>query len=171
MDEPEHRAHEERALALWEAGELEAAAIAYDDALQSCPSPHWARGQYHTGRASVLAALGRHDEAREQLELALANAIETHGEGAQPVGVARFFLGNHCVEQRAFAAALMTVMPAIAAEVGPLALLRTVQARALAGMGRGKEARVAARAAVEAAEPARRERIETQLAELLDAPE
>ncbi len=74
-----HAVLEAQALELWESGALEDAAGKYAEAIAACSEGDWERGQYHSGRAGVLAALGRNDEARGEFELALAHALEHHG--------------------------------------------------------------------------------------------
>jgi predicted RNA polymerase sigma factor len=153
---------------LWGSGALTDAKAKYEAAIAMCPPDHWAVSIYRTAYAGVLAALGLDREARAQCELALELERVSSDDASPSVAIARCFLGQQCVRARDFSAALDTVLPSIHAGARCEALLRSIEAQALAGLGRLTEARASANAAVAlATSDKQREGIKHELSTIL----
>jgi hypothetical protein len=169
--DPDHRELQREALERWGEGRLDEARLRYEAAIEASPPTHHALGGYRLAYAGVLAALELHEDARAQFELGLAFELQRDREQDAPAGdasitvaVARHFLGEHCVRRGDHAAGLAAVLPSIDAGAKCQAMLRTVQALALAGLNRPAEAHEAAASALgSAANDDQRERIRQAL--------
>jgi tetratricopeptide (TPR) repeat protein len=140
------------AFSKWDSGDLEGAVPLYREALAHADPNHYALGDYHGEFASVLEALGQITAAREQLELSLAVHRRLEGsDGALAVALARYFLAEHLLRHRDAASVLEVIAPSIECSGKTEWLLRFVQARALAGLGRGAEAHTVAKRACDLA--------------------
>ena len=169
-EDSDHWSLQVKAVELWGSGELGEARRVFERAIDLCPTTHWALGHYRGGYAGVLAALGLVEEAGVQRELALEHEL-THGDGddAPSVAVARHFLGLHRVRVGDFQGALDVVMPSIPGAGTFESVLCSVQAQALAGLGRIVEARAIAMAAIASAQTdEQRTKVTAELARLLD---
>lgn len=134
------------ALQLWGAGQLDKAADRYARAIAGAGDP--APSDWHGAYAGVLNQLGRHREATEQHEKALAVELARGGSDADPsVKVARYFLADHLRHQGEPARALEVLAPSLQALPNDW-LLKTTQALALFAMQREAEARDAAQVAL-----------------------
>lgn len=155
---------------LAEAGKLEEAAAKYAEASQElAPEHYWSpssRGEY----ASVLSRLGRTHEALLQYERALVEELRQHGdEAAPPVILARCFLADHLVQGGDPARALDAVRPAIGSGGSLESFAHSIQALALAALGRQEEARAAAsKAMLIAQSDGQRARIRERLGPLVE---
>jgi tetratricopeptide (TPR) repeat protein len=69
---------------LWHAGERQAAVDLYLTALECADPNHYALADYHGEFGELLSALGRHDEARQQYQLALAVEMRNDPVGRAP---------------------------------------------------------------------------------------
>lgn len=139
-----------RAFELWQQhGQLEDAAEAYQAALPLLdPDHHWApllHGQY----ASVLAALGRSEEARAQAQKHLETDLAQDPGGHSP-SVARYFLAEHSIRCGDPEAALRTLAPCLGVAGKLEGALRVVQADALVHLGQRQQALEAAQLALAA---------------------
>jgi tetratricopeptide (TPR) repeat protein len=158
------------AVELWGSGELVEARRKFEHAIEVCPATHWALGQYRGAYAGVLAALGLLEEAGVQRELALEHELaDGEGDDAPSVAVARYFLGLHRTQVGDFQGALDVVTPSLRRAAKFDSVLGSVQAQALAGLGRIVEARAAAMAAIASAQTdAQRSKVTDELAHLLE---
>src|SRR5262245_40508102 len=117
---------------LWEAGRLEDSATRYAEALSLASPDHYAIADYHGEFAGVLGALGKYDEAREHLELAVSIQHRLDGdESGVGVSVARYFLADHLVQHNEPSRALEVIAPSLAAGTKAEWLLHVVEADAL----------------------------------------
>jgi hypothetical protein len=102
----------------------------------------------------------------------LASAAEADGEGTAGVVIARYFLGFHYVQVMDFERALDVIAPSLSVAGNSESLLRSVQARALAGLGRHAEAQAAATTAIATARSdEQRDKLSDELADLLQPGE
>jgi len=154
---------------LWQAGRLEEAVTLYREALDHVDPGHWGLDGYHGEFAAVLATLGRDDEAREQYELSLAAAQRNDGDEQSPGAlIARYFLSEHLLKMNAPKEALAVIEPVSFVGSTQDCALLTVQARALWGLNRREESRLAAEAAIAAASSDEvRERVREILASII----
>src|SRR5262249_22361145 len=154
---------------LWQAGRLEEAVPLYREALEYVDPDHWGLDGYHGEFAAVLATLGRDDEAREQYELSLAAAQRNDRDEQSPgILIARYFLSEHLLKMKAPGDALSVVEPVSFVGSKQDCALLTVQARALWGLSRREESRLAAEAAIAAASSDEvRERVREILASII----
>lgn len=152
-----------QAYALYEQDSLEEAAAKYRQALQLAPPDDLALADYHGEFAAVLDALGKLDEAEQQLELSLA--LES-ARAAEPnevsVVVARYFLAEFLLRHAEPRRALETVQPSIPDCREARWLLHSIEAQALAALGERDAAELAARCALQAA-PSEDKRSELRL--------
>ncbi len=133
-------------LQLWGAGQLDEAADCYARVIAALGSA--TPSDWHGAYAGVLGQLGRHREATDQYETALAAELARGAtDGDAGVKVARHFLANHLTHQGEPARALEVLGPSIQALPDDW-LLKTTQALALFAMHRVAEARDAAEAAL-----------------------
>lgn len=129
------------ALKQWGAGSLERAADLYAGAISAAGD---GVAYFHSALAGVLQQLGRHGEALQQYQKALAAELgQGQSESAPGVKVARHFLAEHLTTQGDPEAALDVLAPALSALPDDW-LLATSQARALFAAGRLGQARTAA---------------------------
>ena len=100
-------------LALWEAGDLEAAETKYREALRRVSEGDWGRPHVRAHLAGVLAARGHNQEALEQYERTLEEELAiAEGDNNSPaVRAARYFLGEHLLRMGQPGAALAAVAP------------------------------------------------------------
>ena len=137
---------------LWQAGRLEEAVPLYREALEYVDPNHWALEGYYGEFGAILATLGRDDEAREQFELSLAAARRNDRDEQSPgVLIARYFLSEHLLKMNAPSEALAVIEPVSFVGSRQDCALLTVQAKALWGLSRCEESRLAAEAALAAA--------------------
>jgi tetratricopeptide (TPR) repeat protein len=136
----------------WQAGRLEEAVPLYREALEYVDPKHWGLEGYHGEFAAVLAILGRDDEARQQYELSLAAARRNYPDDQSPgILIARYFLSEHLLKMNAPSEALAVIEPVSFVGSKQDCALLTIQARALWGLSRCEESRLAAEAAIAAA--------------------
>jgi tetratricopeptide (TPR) repeat protein len=151
-DQPAASRIAREAFELWEAGRLNEAAVRYAEALRLADPEHYGLADYHGEFACVLAALGRHDEERQHLELAVAVQSRQDDDDAEVgISVARYFLADHLVKHNDPTRALEVVRPSLAAGGKAEWILRVVEAEALVALGRASEASGAAARAIELA--------------------
>jgi tetratricopeptide (TPR) repeat protein len=158
-----------QAFDLWQQGSLEEAAALYEEALPLLDSARCWTPQVHSEYAAVLAALGRSEQARVQwlrcVDIELRR--DPSGTSASAV-VARYFLGEQCLRCGDAASALEAVAPALGTAGKLEALVRLVQANALAMLERRDEAMQTAEMALSASgSDEQRERIRARLDEAL----
>jgi tetratricopeptide (TPR) repeat protein len=169
-NESNHGLLGQEALRLWGEGALEGALAQYTAAIDACPDGHWALFQYYGPRAAILAQLARPAEAQRDYERLLDHARAAGaGDTSSDVAIARYFLGNHHLDDGAFAQALGTITPSIDAGTTLDGLLLVVQALALHGLGRSTEARASAVAALAVAkDETKRSEFRDTLAPVMD---
>jgi Flp pilus assembly protein TadD len=154
---------------LWQAGQLDESVAKYQEALECADPDHYALDSYHGEFAAVLETLGRDVEAREQYELALAEAQRQDKDGTgSGVSVARYFLAEQLLKMGDAAKALVVVQTVSGTSPKQEWLLRTVAAKALWDLGRRAESKDVAASAVTLAP--KKENVRDHLAFILDAP-
>jgi tetratricopeptide (TPR) repeat protein len=158
-------------LELWQAGDLDRAAAAYDAALAICDERHFRTPDIHGQYGALLTRMHRLEEAGRQYERALQLELRNDpDESSAPVLVARYFLGEHYLVVGEPDSARRVVAPSLEAAQKPLAWI--VEAEALHLSGAMAEARAAAERAIALAQTAEQaERIRSRLAPLLDGRE
>jgi tetratricopeptide (TPR) repeat protein len=167
-DTPRSPDHATTALELWEAGDLAAAEKTTREALLLLPAGDSTCPHVRLQLASILAALGRPEEARKEFEVALQEELsQIDGNTNNPaIRAARFFLGEHLVRIGDSAAALETITPGLG-QPGDR-ILRLVESDAHRALGHTDDAVKALRLALEAAETdEQREDIQMRLSEVL----
>lgn len=134
---------------LWQGGAVQEAAERYAQAVGLLDPDHYRTPLVHGEYASVLIALGRYDEARQQYEAAVAIELRQDPSGkSSGVTVARYLLGELLLQSGDAQGALDVVAPSIACGGDLRHLLRIIQVEALHILGRRVEAREAAQAAL-----------------------
>jgi tetratricopeptide (TPR) repeat protein len=128
--------------------DFEAAAERYQAAFGMLAPAEHAMSDHHGQYAFVLHSLGRDDEARSQYERALEAAQREEPQPGPVAALARRFLGEHLLLTGSPDLALHVVSPSLACGRPLEAMLRTVEAEALAALGRSSDAAAAARKAV-----------------------
>jgi tetratricopeptide (TPR) repeat protein len=131
-----------RAFDLWQRqGLLEEAAECYREALPLLDLDHYWTPTVYGEYASVLASLGRSDEARLQSQKHLEVELRLDPSGLSPsVVIARYFLAQHAILCGDPAGALEALKPS-ADTSGKLApAVNAVRAEALSALGRREEA-------------------------------
>jgi len=137
---------------LWQEGSLEDAALKYAEALRIAPCDAPARADCHGEFAAVLEELGRLDEARQQLEAALALEITRAGDALDvSVVIARYFLAEFLLRHGQAQRALDEVSPHLGGAVHGQWLLYLIAAEAWVALGDTTAAEQAARSALLAA--------------------
>jgi tetratricopeptide (TPR) repeat protein len=133
-------------LQLWGDGWLDEAADRYVRAIAGAGAS--APADWHGAYAGVLNQLGRHGEATEQHQKALAVELARGASDADPsVKMARYFLADHLRHQGDPARALEVLAPSLQALPNDW-LLKTTEALALFAVQRPVEARAAAEVAL-----------------------
>jgi len=96
----------------FEAGKYSEAEASYREALVLADPNHWAVEDYHGEFSLVLRALGKTDEALEQLKLSLAAALNAASDNTDlNVTIARHFLAEYLVELGQYDQAILSVRP------------------------------------------------------------
>lgn len=150
------------ALDLWSQGQAERALPLYQEALLLADPLRDNMAMYHGEFAGALTNLGRHAEAREQYELALAVEMRESTPGDNSgVSVARYFLAQHFLGQQEPLAALETVEPAIQAGMALQWILLYSKTLALHALGMAEQASTCAHLTLSLA-PSEKKRTELQ---------
>jgi tetratricopeptide (TPR) repeat protein len=155
---------------LWQQhGRLEEAAEAYREAVPLLDPTHYWTPLVHGQYASVLAALGRSEEARAQAQRHLDVELRQDPSGrSASVMVARYFVAEHAIHCGDPDAALNALQPCLGLAGKLEGALRVVQADALTHLGRHDEAVGAARLALAATtSDHQRQSIDERLHEIL----
>jgi tetratricopeptide (TPR) repeat protein len=159
-----------RGFDLWQRqGRLEEAAECYRDALPLLDLDHYWTATVYGEYASVLAALGRSEDARAQSQRHLEIELRQDPSGQSScVVIARYFLAQHALLCGDPESALQAVTPCADA-TGTLApAVHTVRAEALVALGRREEAVDAANLAISLSRTdGQRENIRQRLRELI----
>ena len=133
----DHRAKAAReAFAAWQAGRLGEAAQLYAVALSGADRTHYETPIWTGAFGQVLAAQGHGEEARAQFHDALNLELE-QGGGAESAAasVARYFLAAHLVRLGEGEEALAVARDGLDSPHRQEAILRCVEAEALAALG------------------------------------
>ena len=106
------------------------------EALENAYTEHWALSDYHGELAGTFATLGRHVEARNQYQLAVAIQCKQDGDDMTvAVTLARFFLAGHCLQLNEPLIALEAIVPSLPNGFHGDWLLQLVKAKALYVLG------------------------------------
>ena len=168
MTRPEPDAQADLAFERWEAGDFETAAQLYAQLVTATDADNYNSPTYLASYAAVLAELGRHDDAREAYERAVAAELALGSpEASAPVAVARYFLAEHALRVSEPRRALDAVMPSLGTATKLRAVLYLVKAEAHVVLGEPEAARTAALVAVAgASSPEQREKFLVRLSRL-----
>ncbi len=157
-------------LEYWEAGRLEEAATAFQEAV-ALGGSDIAFTQYLSSLGGVLGDLGKRVEAQAAFEQALQRALEESrdvGNASNEVVVTRYSLAQHFLRFEQPLQAIAISEPSVGVNARLEGILRFVRALAFAALGEGSKARTEAVAALELANSEdQRERMKTQLVEIL----
>lgn len=145
MPKPTLRELEDVALERWGAGDFERAAELYAQVIPAVEPDDYNLPMYFSSYASVLAELGRHDEARAAYERSVATELALgSSEGTAQVSVARYFLAEHALRVSDMQGALDAIQPSLFTATKFRGLLHLVKAEAHARLGQPEAARAAA---------------------------
>jgi hypothetical protein len=160
-----HEAHE----LAFEREDLAAGATRYAEALGSLAPGELAYSAHYGEYAAVLRKLKRDDDALTQSRLAVQAAMQESGGDSQAsvVALERYVLGDLLIAMARPVEALEAVTPSLDTPSNVAPLLMTVQAEALAALGRLREARAAAVRASGRATDKQRPTIEERLGRAL----
>lgn len=140
--------HAAAGLELWQQERLVEAEAEYRAALQLAPQDDIARADYHSELAAVLEALGKDQEAEQQLRTALACAVE---DDDVSTNVARYFLAGFLIRHGEARRAVDDITPFLIAQGPGVWLLHLAAAEAWVMLGDADAADASARCALRAA--------------------
>jgi tetratricopeptide (TPR) repeat protein len=139
----------ERALDLWENGQLNGAVECLREAISLTEPSHHSLSEYHGSLAGLLSALGQDDEALAEYETALRIVILEYGKDSSfAVAMGRYFLAEHLLKMCRLSEALACLTPSLSKAPGQEPLLRCVEAEALLRSGRRADAVRSAKLAI-----------------------
>ncbi len=143
----------DRALDLWNDGQLDEAAADFREAIRLSEHGDYNTMDYHGSLGSILSELGHDDDALSEFESALRVAIDTYNnDSSGAVSVSRYFLAEHLLKLQREEDALSCIAPSLQIPNRQEAILRTVEAECLWRLGRRSDAKISARRAVSTAQ-------------------